>query len=150
MKKLSLFLLFAMLSIAAINVSSCKKYEDGPFFSIKSPEARLQRTWRVTKAMSGGNDLTSLFQLVNYKVEFTASEIKIVYSNFLTGTTMEQGTWKWVDATKKSIIITQTVTGNSQTSTWDITRLTSKELHASYTSVENGVSVQNTFEFEAD
>ena len=150
MKKLNTFLLLAVLSVAAVNFSSCKKYADGPFLSIKSPEVRLMRTWRVTKAISGSNDMTSLFQLVNYKVEFTAAEIKIVYSNFLTGTTIEQGTWKWMDATKKSIIITQTVTGNSQTSTWNITKLTSKEMHASYTSIENGVSVLNTLEFEAD
>jgi hypothetical protein len=150
MKKLSTLFLFVLLALAAVNLSSCKKYEDGPFFSIKSPEARLQRTWRVTKAVSGSNDLTSLFQLVNYKVEFKSSEVSIVYSNFLTGTTIEKGTWKWAAADKKSIQITQTVTGNSQTSTWDITRLTSKELHASYTSVENGVQVLNSFEFEAD
>lgn len=150
MKKLNTFLLLAVLSIAAVNFSSCKKYADGPFLSIKSPEVRLMRTWSVTKAISGSNDMTSLFQLVNYKVEFTAAEIKIVYSNFLTGTTIEQGTWKWAGADKKSILVTQTVSGNNQTTTWDITRLTAKELHASYSSIENGAPVLNTLEFEAD
>ena len=39
-----------MLAIAAVVFTGCGKYEDGPDFSLRSKNARLQGEWEMTKA----------------------------------------------------------------------------------------------------
>lgn len=44
MQSLISFKLFLVLAIVVV-VSACKKYDDGPLFSLRSPEQRLQNRW---------------------------------------------------------------------------------------------------------
>lgn len=38
--------------------SSCKKYDDGPFISVRSKEERVANTWVIDKAYDNGSDVT--------------------------------------------------------------------------------------------
>ena len=58
--------LFLMLAIAAA-FSSCKKYEEGPGFSLRSPEGRLEGTWKVEMATEkDGTNSTADYNGVNF------------------------------------------------------------------------------------
>ncbi|UPT65293.1 MAG: hypothetical protein M0D57_12040 [Sphingobacteriales bacterium JAD_PAG50586_3] len=43
---------------ALLTVSSCKKYEEGPYLSFKSREDRISNTWKVEKFYKNGEELT--------------------------------------------------------------------------------------------
>ena len=58
-KKMSVLLtLFAGLNL--LSMQSCKKYEEGPFFSIHSRTERVSNTWKVDNFKINGTDYTSL------------------------------------------------------------------------------------------
>lgn len=42
-------------------MTSCKKYEDGPLFSLRSKQEKIANTWRVDLAMNEGQNVTSSF-----------------------------------------------------------------------------------------
>ena len=53
-------MLFAALSVLALHTSSCKRYEEGPAFTLRTAKARLVNTWEIEKYMVNGEDITAL------------------------------------------------------------------------------------------
>jgi len=58
-----------MALVAAATFTSCQKYDDGPFFSLRTREERIANTWKVEKAMNGDNDITSSFEQYELKLK---------------------------------------------------------------------------------
>ena len=56
MKKPILF-----LGILIILMYSCKKYEDGPLISLRSPLSRLLGKWEVESVSINGDDITAIY-----------------------------------------------------------------------------------------
>ncbi len=55
-KKVLSLSLIAMMALGAISTPSCKKYEEGPGFSLMSKKARLTGKWKVDRyELSNGN-----------------------------------------------------------------------------------------------
>jgi len=61
-----------VIALAATMLSTgCKKYEDGPAFSLRSKKERVANTWRVGQALNGGQDVTSDFD--QYELQMLSS-----------------------------------------------------------------------------
>jgi hypothetical protein len=56
MKKINISLI--VIIAVAITFAGCKKYDDGPSFSLKSKTARLARTWTIDKVMLNSIDMS--------------------------------------------------------------------------------------------
>jgi len=108
--------------VVLLNLSSCKKYEDGPSFSLKSKNGRLTGEWTVDeidKEKQVGSTLTLEFEKngdFSYKYSYTDSYGNSSYSY--------DGEWDWEDG-KKSVEVT--IAGQPKTE-WEILKLTNKEL----------------------
>ncbi len=50
-----------LVAAATLLATGCKKYEDGPFLSLRSKTERIANTWRIEEAKDNGNDVTSSF-----------------------------------------------------------------------------------------
>lgn len=127
MKKTLLFL-FIIISV----FSSCKKYEDYGFISLRTAKARLTGTWKAEQAFdSQGNDVSSTFTSTNYQVRFDKDGKFNVNANVLIFTLNATGKWEFVES-KQSIKITMDPNQfNFENSTWKIKKLHGGELHVS-------------------
>src|ERR1043165_7847537 len=50
------------LIISCISIISCKKYEEGPAFSLMSKKARLSNIWQVNQYLLNGEDKTEAYR----------------------------------------------------------------------------------------
>ena len=126
--KKSIAPLFLLLAIAA-TFGACKKYEEGPGLSLRSPEVRIEGTWKVFKATDkDGNDFTADFNGV--EITFTKDGV-YKYAGTNQGVTFTAtGTWslnsdKTMITTKVSFDFGGVTITDETTST--ILRLTKKE-----------------------
>jgi hypothetical protein len=115
-------LLLAAAVVTMLNFSSCKKYEDGPAFSLKTKTARLTGEWEVVSVVNAGvvlND-TDLFLEFDKDGDFT---YKMEYEYY--GSTYSysvDGDWEWGDGKE-----TLEVTIDNEKTEWEIKRLTNSE-----------------------
>lgn len=87
--------------ILCISIISCKKYEDGPAFSLMSKKARVSNIWKVDTYYLNGVDKTTEYRqlitrekLVIYQSgNFEYSEL----SNWIWAVPNYTGTWKFVN-----------------------------------------------------
>jgi hypothetical protein len=96
----------AKLSIAVFTVAlagtACKKYEEGPAFSLRPKDERVANTWVVDKAYEGGEENTDEFEGVEiYFSEDGGSEIRGEAGPFGIETT---GTWEFSDDKEELIV----------------------------------------------
>lgn len=121
--------LFVLLIITTA-FSSCKKYEDDGFISLRTAKARLTGTWKAEKAFDNqGNDVSSTFTSANYQVRFDKDGKFNVNANVLIFTLNATGKWEFVES-KQSIKITMDPNQfNLENSTWKIKKLHGGELH---------------------
>ncbi|MFZ1686791.1 MAG: DUF5004 domain-containing protein [Flavobacteriales bacterium] len=95
MKISSTRILFALLAGSAL--TGCKKYDDGPAFSLRSREERVANTWRIDRAMSGSDDVTSAFS--QYELRLTKdhdASLTATYTLFGTDFSFtSSGTWSF-------------------------------------------------------
>lgn len=117
MKKLLAFLLLA--TIVMVGFNACKKYEDGPYLSLRSKHNRVVNEWKLNKATNEGIDVTSQFQ--EYYFTFN-DDNTYTYNRKLV---KETGTWDF-DDDKLNIILTPA--GSSTTESYKIIRLKNDEL----------------------
>lgn len=136
MKKLAIYV-FA-LSLTAAGISSCGKYEEGPGFSLMSKKARVTNTWKLTKVEVNGQDNTpsesSYSFTVTLKDDETLSASQTIFSLPYNVT----GTWAF-SSDKANLILT----ANSETSTYEIIRLTNKEMKLRQ--IDAGDTTVNTY-----
>ncbi|MBI3719483.1 MAG: hypothetical protein HY252_12945 [Sphingobacteriales bacterium] len=115
---LSLTVVFSLLFVG------CKKYPDGPAFSIKTAKARITRQWKEEKTIASNGTTTTPPSTDNSYTEFKSDGTLITSSNGLS----INGTWAF-SSDKKMVSITVAVPFfGSITESSTILRLTSKEL----------------------
>lgn len=119
---------FGHIIIFLLLLTSCKKYDDGPNFSLRTPEKRLCRKWKLSETTQRGETVT--FSLnPKYDVEYQKNGTIILRlvspGNVWTTPPPDyaEGNWKFFDDKKK--IYSTIFMGND---TLNVLRLTSKEL----------------------
>jgi hypothetical protein len=116
----------AVLAVAAIcNLTSCKKYDEGPAFSLRTKKMRLTGEWELDKLVSSNGTVSSD---INVEFEFEKDGdftmiIQYSYYGYGSYTYSYKGDWEWEDSKEKIEI----QIGNSITE-YEIIRLTNKEL----------------------
>ena len=158
-------LLLAAAAVTILNFESCKKYEDGPLFSLRSKKARLTGEWELVKingqnpneylSNNGGYSYYNSNRVItNFSSEWdfeddndfsrnTSYTETTSYTNWYGYTqtnvndynNSETGDWDWED-NKEDIEIR----ANGVISEYEILKLTNKELKLEYGGTE--------FEFE--
>jgi len=107
MNKAANIFIAILIIITATTFTSCKKYEEGPSFSILSKKARLVNTWQLEKWFLNGIDQTSLL-MMSVSVIYLEITKNGNYTNTIIekdGTVnSENGTWTWADK-KASVIL---------------------------------------------
>jgi hypothetical protein len=113
-KKLILALVIAIM----LNISSCKKYEEGPGFSLKSKIARLTGEWEVVEIDK--IDIPADEKII---LEFEKDgDFKFAYEYYYNSYSYK-GNWEWA-SDKESLNIDM----DGDIVKWDILKLTNKEL----------------------
>lgn len=127
-----------MAVLGTVTVSSCKKYEDGPSFSLLSKKSRLEGPWKLESATQNGTDITALFVLAlgaNYVLEIEKD------GNYRTeGTNPVKGSWS-LGEDKDDIRFMSSAAGSTEES-YRILRLTSKELWLKQTDTNGDVYIE--------
>ncbi|HNW99614.1 MAG TPA: hypothetical protein PKK00_14505 [Bacteroidales bacterium] len=142
MKKL-LIILIAITALA----EGCKKYEEGPCFSLRSAKKRMTGTWKIDKFYINGIDSTiEYFSKLGCKIEFTNEVYNLADNNNwklkLTNCITDKvylGFWYFYNEKNKininfladsSFLITNSIGpfGNDRNAIWTILRLSNKEL----------------------
>ncbi|HEY0030578.1 MAG TPA: hypothetical protein VGC65_07460 [Bacteroidia bacterium] len=111
-------------------LSSCKKYEDGPAFSLMTKKARIANIWKVDKYLLNGEDKTSSYRLfvtreklvIYQSGEFSYNEI----SNWSWAAPAYTGSWKFVSNKEEVEMTPENTTLKVQT--YKILRLKKDEL----------------------
>ena len=116
-KKLSI-LLIVSVGLMMTGIQSCKKYPEGPIFSLRSRAERVANTWKVDNYKKNGNDFTSL--LADYTETYTKDGGYSYIMNSIGGT----GTWAFQNKDNEILL---TGTSNQSTYTLIILKLEEKE-----------------------
>lgn len=100
--------LLLLLCICLTGFNSCKKYPDGPEFSLRTKKARLTGTWQLDKVLVNNADQTTLFLLYNpgYTVDIKKDETYTVITN---NGSIEEGKWEFTNS-KEHVRTTSTAT----------------------------------------
>jgi len=116
-------IILILVASAALTISSCGKYDEGPGISLSSKTGRVANTWKLDKAFENGIDLT-----LEYKMDYPLFEVTFTkdgsYEILING---DRGVGSWVfDKNKEKIILTESV--SSYVEAWNILRLAKDEL----------------------
>jgi hypothetical protein len=98
--------------LALLAFSSCKKYPDGPGFSLRPKKWRLSGTWQVEQLLVNGQDMTSAYFPNRTFFESYEGNGYYEYDNqngFSVDTA--SGSWKWVSK-REQIMHTVSPFGN--------------------------------------
>jgi len=132
MVKMSQKLLLAAALVTVLNFQSCKKYDDGPTFSLKTKKSRLTREWEVVKVYDEKGVQVFPYTGFGYSVDFNFEFLKdgdfvesFAYSyGSYSYSYSYKGTWEF-SSNKEDLIIDI----DNSVEKWHITRLTKKELN---------------------
>jgi hypothetical protein len=123
----TLFPIVLGLSFMASLGTGCKKYEDGPLFSLRPREERIANTWRVESAMNGGNDVTGSFD--QYELQMLRDHSAMLAALYQLGDLsfefQTNGTWALVNHDDDLQLDFE---NNAADETYEILRLKEKEL----------------------
>lgn len=127
MKKIAITPVVVAL-VAIFSIVGCKKYPEGPSFSLATKKARVANTWVVEKAtqLSSNADVTSLFSKDSYELKKDGSYAFTTYDLF-GHANVQVGKWEFTSS-KESIVCTPTDLSSYSASTWLILKLKSKEM----------------------
>ncbi len=116
------YLFGALLLSAIFIISSCKKYEEGPAFSLRTKKARLCGDWKIESITYDGVDNTSNYSNYEWNIEKDESYVSRITSS---GISIEvKGKWKFGED-KDDVYFTPD--GGSEVS-YRITKLKNTEL----------------------
>ncbi len=121
MKTISALFLLTVIAIG------CKKYEEGPIFSLRSKKERLANTWKVAQWLENGVDKTNDFNNIFNGYVMTINKentYSLTYKAFGIIPYSESGSW-YFNTNKTSVTFKN---NNNNTSTWKILKLMEKEL----------------------
>jgi len=101
-------------------IVSCTKYEDGPIFTFRSKDKRIAHSWEYTAIIYTETGISVTTNLPSIVMTFSKD-------GTYTENTGYTGTWKFKGDIE--LEITKSKQGDStQTTIWEITRLSNKEL----------------------
>lgn len=103
--------------ILVIIISSCSKYQDGPFITFRKKEKRLEGTWKQTAIVYLDQDVSVTDNLPDTRHTYTAD------GKYYT-TAGDTGTWSFGEGVDLNIQLTTTDT----LITFEILRLAKKDL----------------------
>jgi hypothetical protein len=127
MKKFAPFLIVLFITIPFLN--SCKKYPDGPGFSLLSRKQRLANTWHVKSYQENGVDKTADFNNVFQQAIITIDKeggYSLKYKAFGLVDYNESGTWRFTD--NDDFFETNPTNGSGSLARHEILRLKEAEL----------------------
>jgi hypothetical protein len=130
MVKMSQKLLLAAALVTVLNFQSCKKYDDGPTFSLKTKKSRLSREWEVVKIYDNVGAQIFPYSGSGYSFDISFEFLKdgdfVETANYSYGTYSYsysyKGTWEF-SSSKENLLIEL----NNSAEKWKINRLTKKE-----------------------
>ena len=138
----------AAAAITVLNFQSCKKYDDGPAFSLRSKKARLTGDWELVKINGQtpeqyNSDSNTTYSNYDLEIEFESDgdltySINKSYTNYYgsyygnysyngSNSYSLNGEWEWEDD-KEAIEITINSPFGNLVIEGEITKLTNKEL----------------------
>lgn len=123
MKKLIL-VICTLAFISTTLITSCKKYEDGPAFSLRTKKARIQGDWELDSYSINGDDVTADMKLL-MGANFTL-DIEKDGGYKSTGTSTDEGKWKFGE--DKDDVYFQSNEAGAKEEAYRILRLKNKEL----------------------
>lgn len=120
-------IIFAIIGILAMTpLTSCKKYEDGPYVSLASKTSRVANSWKVEKATEGGKDKTADYKDV--RITFTKEgAYTIVSGNGFFGSA-SSGTWTFINEKEDIQTTSDPAFGVSVVTKYHILKLTQNHL----------------------
>lgn len=133
----TLIKLSLILTLVLVSVTSCKKYEDGPAFSLRTKKARITGEWKIESVTFKGSDVTAATTAIlgaNYMLEIEKDGKYKIVGNF-----PDDGTWKFGED-KDDIYTTSSKAGSVEQS-FRILRLMNKELWLRQTASNGDVSI---------
>ncbi|MDP1803114.1 MAG: DUF5004 domain-containing protein [Bacteroidota bacterium] len=140
MKRISTY--FFILALV-LSVTFCKKYPEGPSFSLRSKSERLSNLWKIQQLIYNGADSTAFakkYLFNNYRLDINKNGNYNIDYNLVIGSVLipfsESGNWVF-SSDKKAVIFTKesgnTTAAMGSNATWEILRLKEKEFWAKYT-----------------
>lgn len=144
MKKTLVLLLISTLLISLLG--SCKKYEEGPWLSLRSKETRMNGEWDITKFLINNIDSSHYFTKYDYsKVIFNRDNLSdFFWASYDNQSNPKEpillyGKWNWkndkegitisINSSKGSIIPPFSLLELDQECYWEIKRLTNSEFY---------------------
>jgi hypothetical protein len=121
MKNVKMLVAVAMMGTAAMTITSCGKYEEGPGFTLLTKKARLTGEWDAKEYVD--SDGTTIQDTDSDYVTFD----KDGTYTYTSGSTSQSGTWEF-SSDKEKIKVGYTVGSTTFSSEVTIVRLTNKEL----------------------
>ncbi len=118
-----------LFSFAAAVFTSCKKYPDGPGFTLLSRKARLANTWHMGSYKENNVDKTSDFNNIFQNAVFTMTKegaYTLSYKFLGLSDYNESGTWRFTD--NDAYFETNPNSGSGTTGKHYILKLKDKEL----------------------
>lgn len=112
-----------LLMVALLGLESCKKYPDGPSFTIRSKKDRLANEWVIHKVYTNDVDVTAIWTTTF--PDFLWNIRKDYYYELLTNGVTTEGIWA-LDEEKEQVIFTEN--GSPTPEVFDIYKLKSDEL----------------------
>ncbi len=127
MKMMSIQRTLVIALAATLLSTGCKKYEDGPAFSLRSKKERIANTWRVEQALNGSQDVTSDFD--QYELQMLTSGNATLSALYVLGEAsfelQTNGTWS-LENSKEDLVLD--FENNDADETYEILRLKEDEL----------------------
>lgn len=127
--------LVILLSVSLLfSVSSCKYYDEGPGFSLRSRLTRIANDWAASKILEDNKDVTSDYKTlyVNYLLSLKKDKTyRLSYRLFNITDYFETGTWDCSSDDKELILKKNGGTNNNNNgvaNTWQIIMLKDKEM----------------------
>jgi hypothetical protein len=124
MKKSIKYVTLLLICVLAIS-PSCKKYEDGPRFSIYSKKERATGNWRFSLVRENGVDMTEEYaqQSVNMQKNGNLLWIRGYYDDSWWDPYGPGGTWQFIDDKNQIEMHFKYGVTEEFSYVWDITRL---------------------------
>ena len=108
---------------------ACKKYEDGPVFSIRSKKERMSNTWKIEYYSENGIDKTDYFNSTFVNALFAINKDKSYLLSYKFNNVvdyLETGTWAF--NSNKTFVLFYKTAPTTDTTDMKINRLKEDEL----------------------
>lgn len=145
-KKIKNYAYFFMLFMTMTTlVTSCKKYEDGPFISFRTRKERVVNSWKFSQALYNGLEVTNgtIDTSINYSKSSIGFDDAGRFSLYLvqkdSGSLQQNGNWFFQKKDEELLLEFD----NGSSIVWEILKLKEQELH-----IRQELDGNNTFIFK--